>query len=449
MTSIVDITTGLLDVATVLVESDAAREKTEHSARVAPPFSTTTQVEWADGVRLWNLHGAARIKTLAERNCPACGNPEHRHLFQTYDGYPYVECLKCGTWHVPLQVTEEIFDEFYANVPEAKEVLLRTLLLRESETSHLASLERIGAYMDVLSSPMGGLNGKRYLDMGCGLGQSLQAAKKRNMNALGVEASRECIARVKSAGYEIRHVSDRLDEDAFDLISFWESLEHMVDPLGALQQCKKWLAPNGVLALTVPNLNSTLVRAQRADCSFVNGGFDTPGHINLFNAKTLEVLLARADYVVLAMDGQYGLNLGELMSYMQGRNRGAFDLLSGMSMHTGLSESSEVILNGIGPAVTLIERLTLMSPILFCFACRAEDADHFSKRMAEFKEARMHQILQEIKTLRMRPSTEELRAQLEQARDDLDKLKQAQSDLENPWTLLQHFFRRVFKTQKG
>jgi len=418
---------------------------------ISTPFSTISQTDWAEGVRLWNEGGRHLITNLDKRFCPACGANEARPLFQSYDGYPFVECIPCGCWYVPLKVEAALFERFFAENPKAFEVLQRTLQGRSTETSHQSSLERIGAYLDALIPLLQSTGPLRYLDMGCGLGQSLQAAHARGLNAAGVESSRECIALATRAGFEVFHVSDQnLHRQEFDLISFWESLEHMVDPAAVLKDCLQMLAPNGLLAFSVPNQNSPLVRMQREDCSFVNGGYDTPGHINLFNPETIEQLLDRCGYRLLALDGQYGLDLTELVSYALGKQRGAYSMLRGRIMHNELSEDNNDLLRTIGPPIALLERLALATPILFGFACRREDAPHFGTPVSVYQERRREKLLAQIRE--MEPVSGDialLQSQLTEARDRIVLLEDQLRVARNPLRRLVRFIRGKLKRPEG
>jgi SAM-dependent methyltransferase len=393
-----DLAGSILTFAASLL-NEPATDTNEHSVpSLTTPFSNTTQADWAEAVRLWNAHGRRLLSGVASRACPACAGQEHRNLFESYDGYPFVECIFCGCWYVPLVVDAALFERFFSDCPEAKSVLERSIAKRRSPENVAADMKRIGAYLDMLLPLLPINNGRMYLDVGCGLGHSLKAASERGMQAVGLESSRTCISIGTANGSDIRHIDDSLS-GRFDLITFWESLEHMADPAAALSAALALLADKGLLAFTFPNQNSPLVRAQRNDCSVVNGGCDTPGHINLFNPSSIGVLLDRCGFSLLALDGQYGLNLPELVSYLSGNTRGAFDMLRGMPVDSGMSSLATSITKAIGPAVTVLERVTFTTPILFGFACRTESVGRFTRAVDRFNSRRKRQLLAEISNM--------------------------------------------------
>lgn len=401
-----------------LLDRDDRTDESARSEQIKTPFSTMTQTDWAEAIRLWNQVGRPMIGELAGRHCPACGSDgRHRQLFESYDGYPYVECRDCGCWHVPLLVDASLFERFFSHCPQAREVASRSFKLRLTDDNRNADLIRFNEYFDVLVPMLDGLQHRRYLDVGCGLGNSLLAAREHGLDPIGVESSIDCIRLGRQAGIEIRHIREPLPTGTFGLISFWESLEHIDDPSAALSKCDALLAEDGLIAFSVPNLDSPLVRAQRADCSIMHGGYDTPGHVNLFGPDHLRRLLDRSGFELIYLDGQYGMSLLEFASYMLGSHKGAYDLLRGAPIDHGLSRATVGVLEAIGPAAALLERATLTTPILFGIACRAGLASRFGKAVATLEARRKETLTRQAAALS--PSIASRESMIERLQRDL------------------------------
>lgn len=366
------------------------------SAEVVAPFTNIAQADWVEAVRLWNAHGRTSIASLARRGCPACGAQSGRRLFESYDGYGYEECADCGCWYVPLKVEASLFEGFFARCPEARAVAERSFASRSAPEYEAASHERIGGYLDTLAPLVAAGGSPAYLDLGCGLGHSLASAVRRGFTAVGTESSPECLRIARGRGLDVRGDAEPLPEGPFRLVSFWESLEHMVDPSAALSACRPLLEPGGLLAFTVPNLLSPILQLQRGDCSIVHGGYDTPGHVNLFGPAQLERLLARAGFALLDLDGQYGMNPIELAAYAAGRHRGASELLAGGGGAPGLDGAVAEAIVSAGPALTLLERIGRLSPILFGIACPAPEAARHAAAIRAMQEARRARLVAEI-----------------------------------------------------
>lgn len=409
---------GLLAVARGLVAGERQPSLADSTTRLTTPFSNISEDNWAAAVQLWNEHGRTLIAGLERRPCPACGDERSRDLFESYDGYRYVECEACGCWYVPLRVEASVFEEFFSRCPEARAVAERSFEGREGGDYQDGSLERIGAYIDLLVPLLHGEGPARMLDVGCGLGDSLVAAAERGLVAAGTESSQDCIRIGRARGLEVLDSADPTPPGPFRLITFWESLEHMSDPYGMLVECRQRLEPEGILALTVPNVLSPAILLQRADCPVVHGGYDTPGHTNLFGPETLRLLLERSGYALLDLDGQYGASLTDLFAYGAGLHRGAHDLLAGRREARGLSEATVGLMRWTGPAFSILERIALLSPILVATACRKEAADAFRADIERLREERRGRILAEIESLTPKQQTPaRLREAIERRRD--------------------------------
>lgn len=398
--SLAQLSYSLLWVIRDLLNVDSASNDKISPVSLTTPFSNIDQSDWATSVRLMLKHGRELIGELPARPCPACGGNDHRPLFDSYDGFPFVECDSCGCWYVPLKIDEALFERFFRQCPEAWAVAQRSYKTRGSDEYAKLSLDRIGEYLDELLPLVGRADGKpRYLDVGCGLGYSLLAARDRGLDGYGVEASTESVSIASRQHLEVRHTSAGLPPGPFQLISFWESLEHMENPVYTLAICLPLLDNDGLLAFTLPNQNSPVVRALRSDCSVINGGYDTPGHINLLSPATLRILLDRAGYTLLELDGQYGTNLNELLSYLMGLNRGAADLLSGRPVKSTMPGAAAAIIPAIGPGVSLLERMFLMTPILFGIACRKGSEGRFGERIAAQRARRRARMVAQIDSI--------------------------------------------------
>jgi len=136
----------------------------------------------------------------------------------------------------------------------------------------------------------------RLLDVGCGSGAFLLEARRRGYDVTGVELDGKSAAAARAAGLpDIRHAAlDHLAAQAarsgerFDIITFWEVLEHQTDPRAFVRQAKSLLAPGGVLVGSVPNRERLMADRDRA-----NDDYDHPPHHWLwFSPSALAALFA-------------------------------------------------------------------------------------------------------------------------------------------------------------
>jgi SAM-dependent methyltransferase len=371
------------------------------TASSALPFSSMTETDWREAVRLWRQHAAALLATLPPRSCPACGSDHSRFVFQTYDAHPQHECEVCGCWFVPLVVDSAVFDRLFERSPEAAALADRMMSGRDRAEGREADMARVGGYLDdllpLLQAPAG--TSISYLDAGCGVGHSLRAGLARGFSVQGVEVDRTAIALARADGLPVAAPGEAPPPGPYHLLSFWETLEHIADPLHALRTYVPLLAPGGLVAITVPNLNALATRVLRESCPWVHGGYNTPGHVNLFHLPALERLLARAGLVLLDADGQFSANPVELTAYLVGATRGAFDTLDPSLERGTLSASVETFLTAVWPGPAMIERLALASPILNVVACRSGEEARFSSAVAARRDLRRQQVADRARSL--------------------------------------------------
>ena len=104
------------------------------------------------------------------------------------------------------------------------------------------------------------------LEIGSGYGLFLAAARDAGYQVRGVELSRTGVRRTPGTGSgwtcSAANSPTRRSTPA-DVICFWDTLEHVPDPLVFLRQVRRRLAPDGVFALSVPYFSSVPARVLR------------------------------------------------------------------------------------------------------------------------------------------------------------------------------------------
>lgn len=131
-----------------------------------------------------------------------------------------------------------------------------------------------------------------WLDIGCGSGLILQAAKERGYWKLfGVEPIKE-VAQYTNTRLGIPVFAGTFEEypaqeAEFNIISMWDVLEHLSEPFDAIKKVARMLKPGGVFIFSTPNLNS-LDRKMFKDSWL---GYDLPRHLYLFPDSLLREVL--------------------------------------------------------------------------------------------------------------------------------------------------------------
>lgn len=139
----------------------------------------------------------------------------------------------------------------------------------------------------------------RVLDIGCGRGYFLQACRLRGYDAVGFDVSDEAAASVQETlGISVK--TGMFREELFapgsiDVVTMWHALEHMPDPRVPLDLAWKWLVPDGVRVVDVPNYECT--DARKAGQAWV--GWQLPYHFFHFTPTSAAGILDRCGFRVL------------------------------------------------------------------------------------------------------------------------------------------------------
>jgi ubiquinone/menaquinone biosynthesis C-methylase UbiE len=162
-------------------------------------------------------------------------------------------------------------------------------------------------------------NGDALLDVGCGEGRHvIHACLEHNVLGLGVDISLRDLTiaseRFKPfSNYNPHSIFSLQQTDAtrlpfsdnsFDKIICSEVLEHIPDYVGVLQEIKRVLKPDGILALSVPRAwPEKICWWLSTDYHQVEGG-----HIRIFNARQLENEVKAMDFLFLQRHWAHALH---------------------------------------------------------------------------------------------------------------------------------------------
>jgi len=132
------------------------------------------------------------------------------------------------------------------------------------------------------------------LDVGCGSGGFLAAARRRDWAVSGVELSRTNVQVARQVrGLDVRRGSLEgagFPDGRFDAVTLWEVIEHVPDPGATLAEAVRVLRPGGALFLSTPNAASLSRLVLGADYP----PFIPWDHLQVFTAATLREALGRA-----------------------------------------------------------------------------------------------------------------------------------------------------------
>jgi SAM-dependent methyltransferase len=127
------------------------------------------------------------------------------------------------------------------------------------------------------------------LDIGCGTGEVLMAARERGWNVQGVEPERTGAQMAIDRGLPVavaKLEESQLPERSWDVVSAFHVLEHVPDVRGFLRMMARWVRPGGHVAVEVPNFGS--LHARRWRDVWIQYHLRPLEHLTHFTPDTLE-----------------------------------------------------------------------------------------------------------------------------------------------------------------
>jgi SAM-dependent methyltransferase len=145
--------------------------------------------------------------------------------------------------------------------------------------------------------------GGELLDIGCGTGNFLATAQEAGYGVTGIELDRNA-ARFAKEQLGLQRVlpltiSEFVEQHAearFDVVTFFEVLEHQAAPVEFLQKVEACVRPGGLIALSVPNRERWMTGPDVLDYP--------PNHFLRWNAEALRKCLSAQGFEVLSVREQ-------------------------------------------------------------------------------------------------------------------------------------------------
>lgn len=126
------------------------------------------------------------------------------------------------------------------------------------------------------------------LDIGCGTGDFLAAAKSSGWQVKGYEPNEKAQKIASQKGVELTNSTEDLKDNSVDVITMWHVLEHVPDVKAQITELKRLVQPGGTIIIAVPNYKSFDAHHYQNYWA----AYDVPRHLWHFSKKSIQSLFA-------------------------------------------------------------------------------------------------------------------------------------------------------------
>ena len=236
---------------------------------------------------------------LVERECNLCGGEDfvflRKVVMSPMGGESnLVKCKGCGLACLDPRYDEEDERKFYASEYFGREGV------------EAWSVARLGVFKYNLKMLNTYKKGGKLLDLGCGMGQFLKIARDDGWDVMGVDISMPA-AEYARLTFGIEIIKSSLEEaslkdDFFDVVTAFNVIDQLSDPLKELKEIRRVLKEKGVISIRVSNLSfhiffdSLLKFINRINNIWADTERLPAFHNYMFNRETAAAMLKRAGF---------------------------------------------------------------------------------------------------------------------------------------------------------
>jgi 2-polyprenyl-3-methyl-5-hydroxy-6-metoxy-1,4-benzoquinol methylase len=302
---------------------------------------------------------------LEYRNCPSCGRDDFSVLFgsnmqphgfnvlydykmeeyateESGEGYlvpgdqwgRHVKCKNCGLVYMnPIERVDRT-NGYYSRATNNHAPTIRESYLRTAQAQVRLVQERA--------------KGTNLLDIGCAQGFFLFCASRAGYTVRGVELSQDAADYARTEfGLDIEvkpFEAIEFPDNAFDVVTLWQTLEHLTLPLQTLLEVRRILKPGGLVVVSTPDIDalpSRVLGKRWWDIKRL--------HINQFSTRTLGDILQNAGFRDVSAASYRGFVSLSILVTM-------------FLKYLDIYEQSKFLLNSHSPLGKIMNKMMLMYP---------------------------------------------------------------------------------------
>lgn len=239
-------------------------------------------------------------------HCPICNSQSSRFQFKKFD-ISLVQCTECQTAYFN-QIPNEP-DDVYSSASATQDAKHAYLTNKDYRKVRFAT-ERVTLLEQYTGKSIEQL---QVLDVGCGTGWFLEYAQEAGATCYGVElGSGLAKLTAEHLGIQVWNC-DLLDvqtEQRFDVITMFDLIEHVVDPVALIKKAKELLTEDGVILLFTPQYDSVAIQQMKEYSNLIMPA----EHLSYFTKDTV-YKLAQLTNMDVAYYVTKGIDIGDLKGW--------------------------------------------------------------------------------------------------------------------------------------
>ncbi|HVF24909.1 MAG TPA: class I SAM-dependent methyltransferase [Anaerolineales bacterium] len=239
------------------------------------------------------IEPANNIEDYSAFQCTSTGYGKHHAI---------VKCKHCGLVYAnPRNSSNEIIEKY---------VKVEDPLYFEERQGRVITF---GKHLRPLHRLIGPPAGRSLLDIGAHIGVFVEVANKAGWKATGLEPSHWSVEIARQSGTELIEgtlASSNLPDNHFDVVTLWDVIEHLSDPMTELVHVFRVLKPGGWIVIHTMNIESPFASLMGSKWPWF-----MEMHLYYFSDRTLRRILeaTKFQWKLTQTQGRY-LRLGYLVS---------------------------------------------------------------------------------------------------------------------------------------
>jgi len=244
-------------------------------------------------------------KKDSHASCNLCKSTNAKQFLE-YKDYKLFECLDCSCIYANINIADNYEEIIYDN-DFYKENNKREILDTYDYRKNLFAKERLEYITDKCSF---NIKTENLLDLGCGYGYFLKYLSEHEVRAVGLELTDFFVEVCKEKGLNVKKtfLEDELD-DSYNIITMFDVLEHLSDPLSFFKTAHKKLKSGGHILAYTPNIHSFAFYFQKGKQNLL-----LPyEHLSFYDENSLNYLAKNSGFEIVSIE-YFGLDMVDYLS---------------------------------------------------------------------------------------------------------------------------------------